>query len=250
MPMSASASAKRRVTKQFDGDVRFPIDRIARPYDNAVTLAVQGGQLALGLLAVHDRHERRGRLRQSPQRARRLEDYGSIQVVIRHVLVPQQARDERNRLLPGIGGDDKGTVGTRRVQPLLEIPRVGSYGRCKDGRRQRRVAGLDPPIPKTVECLELEALLENSQLAGKPDPRRNRGLQPLLEITGIECPHRLPAAGSLLAARPSVLTLPVARRHKYEGTLRPLRGRNLAQARLVVALGLGTRTLVDAELPA
>jgi hypothetical protein len=88
------------VAQQVDGNVRLSIYRVVGSYDDAVALPVQAGDLALGLLAVHDRHERRGRLRQRSQRARRLEDDGPIPFVLEHVLVPQQARDERDRLLP------------------------------------------------------------------------------------------------------------------------------------------------------
>ena len=142
---------ERRIAEQVDGTVRFAIDGIAGPHHDAVPLPVQRDNLALGLLGVNDRNEGRGRLRHCSQRVRRLEDDGLIVVVAGHVFVSQEACNEREGFLSGIGGDGEGAVGSRRLEPCLEILQVSGYRRREDGGGHRRVAGGDPSIPEMSE---------------------------------------------------------------------------------------------------
>ena len=89
------------MAQQLDDYVGFPIDRVAEAYGDAVALAVVRDQLALGVLTVYDRDERRRRTLQVPQRACRLEDDGMVASGRRDITVPKQAREERPRLPPG-----------------------------------------------------------------------------------------------------------------------------------------------------
>lgn len=135
------------MTQQLDRDVRFSVHRVAGSYDDAVTLPVQRGDLAFGLVAGYDRNERRGRLRQGSQLARRLEDDGSITGTGGHVFVLQQTRDERDGLLPRVGRNGKGTVARLLLQPLLQIARVQGLHRLPIAGRLFVASPLDLALP-------------------------------------------------------------------------------------------------------
>ena len=234
------------VAYEFNGDIRVPIHGITRTYHNAVASLVHVTDLAFGLLATYDWDERRRRRGQKPQGVRRLEDDGSIIGAGRQVILTQQARDERDSLLSGVGRDGERAV--RGVdQPLAEGAPVTGKGRREDRSCHPRLAGRSPVIPAFLD--RLEASPGHPQLAGQPDSWRDRCLQPLLQIACIVRPHGLPVPGRVLASGPLILGRPIAGGDEHEGAIRSLGWREHVQTGLVVTLSLVSWALADAELP-
>ena len=141
------------VVEQVERDVELGIDNVAGANGDAMPLAVYGGQLAFGRVGVDDREERRRRRCQLPQRFRRLEHRREVPPSRGDAVLLEQAREERQRLVPGIGGDGEQTIG-RLSEPLLKGVPMRGERRAEYRGCHHRLARFSPALPASVECFE------------------------------------------------------------------------------------------------